>query len=74
MTGQGQGNSEGQLVAAEGFLGLPLAGAAGHRPVIGQGSWYKTGLHVLPEELNAAVLEALAAEAAGVDIRTANAQ
>ena len=39
---------------------------AGQKPVIGQGSWYKTGLHVLPEELNAAVLEALAAEAAGV--------
>ena len=35
------------------------------RPVTGQGSWYKSGMHVLPEELNAAVLEALAAEAAG---------
>ncbi len=38
------------------------------RPVSGQGGWYKTGMHVLPEELNAAVLEALAAEAAGVSI------
>ena len=52
--------------------GQTSAGAAGHsptagqKPVIGQGSWYKTGLHVLPEELNAAVLEALAAEAAAV--------
>lgn len=36
-------------------------------PVAGQGSWYRTGLHMLPEELNAAVLEALAAEAAGIE-------
>ena len=40
------------------------------RPVTGQGSWYKTGMHVLPEELNAAVLEALATEAAGVTVAT----
>ena len=59
---------------SEDVLGLSMPGAAGHRPVIGQGSWYKTGLHVLPEELNAAVLEALAAEAAGVDTHPANAQ
>ena len=39
-------------------------------PVAGQGSWFKTGLHMLPEELNAAVLEALAAEAAGIDHKT----
>ena len=36
-------------------------------PVAGQGSWYRTGLHMLPGELNAAVLEALAAEAAGIE-------
>ncbi|KAL0041407.1 hypothetical protein WJX79_002332 [Trebouxia sp. C0005] len=40
------------------------------RPVTGQGSWYQTGMHVLPEELNAAVLEALAAEAAGVKLQS----
>lgn len=50
-----------------GILGQLSASAPASRPVTGQGSWYKTGLHVLPEELNAAVLEALAAEAAGLD-------
>ena len=45
-------------------------GRSGTAPVTGQGSWYRTGLHVLPGELNAAVLEALAAEAAGVDVQS----
>ena len=44
--------------------------APASRPVTGQGSWYQTGMHVLPEELNAAVLEALAAEAAGVKLQS----
>lgn len=47
-----------------GIMSSAAAPALG--PVSGQGSWYKTGLHMLPEELNAAVLEALAAEAAGI--------
>lgn len=49
-----------------GILQLSSTPAPALGPVSGQGSWYKTGLHMLPEELNAAVLEALAAEAAGV--------
>lgn len=44
---------------------LPASAPAG-RPVVGHNSWYQTGLHVLPQQLDAAVLEALAAEAAGI--------
>lgn len=44
----------------------PAAAPTALRPVTGQDTWYRLGLHVLPEELNAAVLEALAAEAAGL--------
>ncbi|KAL0042447.1 hypothetical protein WJX77_012691 [Trebouxia sp. C0004] len=50
-------------------LGRPGTAPAS-RPVTGQGSWYQTGMHVLPEELNSAVLEALAAEAAGVKLQS----
>ena len=45
----------------------PCSAAPALGPVAGQGSWYRTGLRMLPEELNAAVLEALAAEAAGIE-------
>lgn len=59
----------GPLSASLGSVTLPrpptTAPALG--PVAGQGSWYRTGLHMLPEDLNAAVLEALAAEAAGIE-------
>ena len=46
--------------------GYQPAAASALRPVMGQDTWYRVGMHVLPEELNAAVLEALAAEAAGL--------
>lgn len=44
----------------------PAAPPTSLRPVTGQDTWYRVGMHVMPEELNAAVLEALAAEAAGL--------
>lgn len=52
--------------------GYQPAAASALRPVTGQDTWYRVGMHVLPEELNAAVLEALAAEAA--DLPTFQAQ
>ena len=44
----------------------PAATPSALHPVTGQDTWYRAGIHVLPEELNAAVLEALAAETAGL--------